>query len=59
MLFYVTYVVFEMPGSLLVKKIRPSRLMPAFMLGWSIVTLGTGWIKTPGQLYASRLLIGL
>ena len=31
MFFYVTYVPFELPGSLLVKKIRPSRLLPLFM----------------------------
>lgn len=29
------------------------------MLGWSVTCLGTGFMKTPGQLYASRLLIGL
>lgn len=29
------------------------------MLGWSLTCLGTGFMKTPGQLYASRLLIGL
>jgi sugar phosphate permease len=31
MFFYVTYVPFELPGSLLVKTIRPSRLLPLFM----------------------------
>jgi hypothetical protein len=31
LMFYVTYVPFELPGSLLVKKIRPSRLLPIFM----------------------------
>jgi sugar phosphate permease len=31
LMFYVTYVPFELPGALLVKKIRPSRLLPLFM----------------------------
>lgn len=31
LMFYVTYVPFELPGSLLVKKIRPSRLLTLFM----------------------------
>ncbi|KAH7027382.1 major facilitator superfamily domain-containing protein [Microdochium trichocladiopsis] len=57
--FYVTYVPFELPGALLVKKVRPSRLLPTFMFGWSVTCLGTGFMKTPGQLYASRLLTGL
>ncbi|KAE9379536.1 MFS general substrate transporter [Stipitochalara longipes BDJ] len=56
--FYVTYVVFEMPGSLLVKKIKPSRLLPLYMLGWSITCLGTGFMQTVPQFYVSRLLIG-
>ncbi|KAI1338318.1 major facilitator superfamily domain-containing protein [Xylariaceae sp. FL0016] len=48
LMFYVT-----------VKKIRPSRLLPMFMLGWAVTTLGTGFMHTAPQLYASRLLIGL
>ncbi|KAK6062758.1 major facilitator superfamily transporter [Seiridium cupressi] len=59
LMFYVTYVPFELPGSLLVKKIRPSRLLPIFMLGWSLTCLGTGFMKTVPQFYASRLLIGV
>ncbi|KAK5678564.1 hypothetical protein LTS10_009008 [Elasticomyces elasticus] len=34
-------------------------LLPAFMLGWSVTCLGAGFIKTPGHLYAVRLLVGL
>ncbi|KAI1858481.1 uncharacterized protein JN550_012614 [Neoarthrinium moseri] len=59
LMFYVTYVPFELPGSLLVKKIRPSRLLPTFMLGWSLACLGTGFIKTVPQFYVTRLLIGI
>ena len=29
------------------------------MLGFSVTCLGTGFMTTPGQMYASRLLIGL
>ncbi|KAK5115813.1 hypothetical protein LTR85_009407 [Meristemomyces frigidus] len=57
--FYVTYVPFEIPGSLLVKTIKPSRLLPIFMLGWAVTSLGTGFMHTAGQLYAARLLIGI
>lgn len=32
--FYVTYIPFELPGSLLVKKVRPSRLLPIFVSGF-------------------------
>ncbi|KAH8645496.1 major facilitator superfamily transporter [Xylariales sp. PMI_506] len=58
-LYSLVYVPFELPGSLLVKKIRPSRLLPIFMLGWSLTCLGTGFMKTLPQFYVSRLLIGI
>ncbi|KAF2643771.1 MFS general substrate transporter [Massarina eburnea CBS 473.64] len=58
LLFYPTYVTFELPGALLVKKIRPSILLPFFMLGWSLTCLGTGFMKTTQQFFVSRLLIG-
>jgi MFS family permease len=34
-------------------------MIPALMFCWSIVIIGTGFMKTAGQLYASRLLLGL
>ncbi|KAH8901449.1 major facilitator superfamily transporter [Thozetella sp. PMI_491] len=59
LMFYVTYVPFELPGSLLVKKVKPSRYLPLMMLGFSATCLGTGFMTSAGQMYASRLLIGL
>jgi MFS family permease len=58
-MFYVTYVPFELPGSLLVKKIRPSRYLPLLMLGFSVTCLGTGFMSNSSQMYGSRLLMGL
>jgi MFS family permease len=34
-------------------------MIPALMFCWSVVIIGTGFIHTPGQMYASRLLLGL
>ncbi|RDW84353.1 hypothetical protein BP6252_01943 [Coleophoma cylindrospora] len=59
LLFFASYVPFELPGSLLVKKVRASRLLPLFMLGWSLTCLGTGFMKTVPQFYVSRLLLGI
>ena len=58
-LFYVTYVAAEIPCSLVLKKFHPSRMIPLLMFGWSIVLIGTGFMRNTGQLYASRLLLGL
>jgi hypothetical protein len=35
--FFFTYVAFELPSNLLLKKLRPSRLLPLLMLAWGIV----------------------
>ncbi|KAH8753712.1 major facilitator superfamily domain-containing protein [Hyaloscypha finlandica] len=58
-LFYVLYVAFEVPCTIVVKKLHPGRMIPALMFCWSIVIIGTGFMHTANQLYASRLLLGL
>lgn len=35
--FFFTYVAFELPSNLLLKKLRPSRLLPLLMFAWGIV----------------------
>ncbi|KAI0150547.1 major facilitator superfamily domain-containing protein [Xylariaceae sp. FL1272] len=57
-LFYVLYVAFEVPCSLVMKRLRPGRMISALIFAWSIVIIGTGFVHTAGQLYASRLLLG-
>lgn len=34
-------------------------MIPALIFCWSVVIIGTGFMRTSGQLYASRLLLGL
>lgn len=58
-LFYVTYVAAEIPCSLVLKKFHPSRMIPLLIFCWSVVLIGTGFMKNVGELYASRLLLGL
>lgn len=57
-LFYVTYVAFEIPAPLILKKARPSRLIPFFILGWSITIIGSAFVKNYAGLLATRLLLG-
>ncbi|KAH7412724.1 major facilitator superfamily domain-containing protein [Cadophora sp. MPI-SDFR-AT-0126] len=58
-LFYVTYVTFEVPCSLLMKRVRPQRMIPALMFCWAVTIIGTGFMHNAAQLYASRLLLGV
>ncbi|KAF2850334.1 major facilitator superfamily transporter [Plenodomus tracheiphilus IPT5] len=57
-LFYVTYIAFEVPASIMLKKLRPSRLIPFFILGWSAVIIGAAFIENYASLIATRLLLG-
>ncbi|KAF2641550.1 major facilitator superfamily transporter, partial [Massarina eburnea CBS 473.64] len=57
-LFYVTYIAFEVPASVLLKKLRPSRLIPIFIIGWSVVIIGAAFINNYASLIATRLLLG-
>ncbi|KAK4631841.1 hypothetical protein CLAFUW4_03088 [Fulvia fulva] len=57
-LLYATYVPFEAPAALLVKKFSPKYLMACCALCWGVTTLGMGFIQSWKGMYACRLLIG-
>ncbi|EUC42069.1 hypothetical protein COCMIDRAFT_104518 [Bipolaris oryzae ATCC 44560] len=57
-LFYVTYIAFELPSSLLLKRLRPSRLIPFFIISWSAVIIGAAFVQSYASLIATRLLLG-
>ncbi|KAF2813634.1 major facilitator superfamily transporter [Mytilinidion resinicola] len=57
-LFYVTYIAFEVPASLALKKLRPSRLIPFFVICWSAVIIGAAFVNNYAGLIATRLLLG-
>ncbi|KIV85596.1 hypothetical protein PV11_01274 [Exophiala sideris] len=57
-LFYVTYVIFEIPWVMAVKRFGANKTLAVAMTCWSIVTLGTGFIKNYGQALVMRLLLG-
>ncbi|XXH01588.1 orotate phosphoribosyltransferase [Hypoxylon texense] len=57
-IFYVTYVVFEVPLVVLFKIVGPSKMIPIIMMSWSLVTTFTGFCQSYGSLLACRLLLG-
>ena len=56
--FFVTYVIFEIPSNLVLKRLRPSRWIPLIMVAWGIVMTLMGLVNSYGSLLASRLLLG-
>ncbi|CAG9938537.1 unnamed protein product [Clonostachys rosea f. rosea IK726] len=56
--FFATYVAFQIPIVLAMKKLKPSRAITMMVVGWSTITIGTAFVENYGQLVAVRLLLG-
>lgn len=57
-LFYVTYIIFEVPSNIILAKVGARRWIARIMVSWGIVAVGMAFINTAGQLYGMRLLLG-
>lgn len=58
-IFYVFYILAEFPASLLVKRLRFRRAIPAITFAWGLICMCTGFIHSYGGLITTRLLLGL
>ena len=58
-MFYITYVLFEIPGALVVERWSARKWIARIMISWGVVTTLTGFVHTPRQFYAARFLLGL
>jgi sugar phosphate permease len=58
-LFYVGYVLFEVPGAIIVERWSARRWIARIMISWGLVTVLSGFIHTAGQFYATRFLLGV
>src|SRR6516225_9526845 len=58
-MFYVTYVLFEIPGAIIVERWSARRWIARIMISWGIVTILTGFVRTTPQFYAARLFLGV
>ncbi|KAK4702076.1 hypothetical protein P7C70_g4146, partial [Phenoliferia sp. Uapishka_3] len=57
--FFVGYVITEIPSNILLKRLRPSRWIPAIMIVWGITMTLMGIVKSYGGLVAARFCLGL
>ncbi len=56
--FFISYLALQIPGALLVERWSARRLISALMIAWGSLTVLTGLVHTPGQLYLARFLLG-
>jgi ACS family tartrate transporter-like MFS transporter len=57
--FYVGYILFEVPGAIIVERWSARRWIARIMISWGLVTVLTGFIHTVGQFYVARFLLGV
>ncbi|KAI1405414.1 putative pantothenate transporter [Hypoxylon fuscum] len=56
--FLAATIVFQLPGTLLIRRIRPNRQFSGAMIVWGFLTAITLLVKNSGELLALRFLIG-
>ncbi|KAI3400077.1 hypothetical protein diail_4615 [Diaporthe ilicicola] len=57
--FAVAYAVFQIPANIACKWLGPGWFLPGCTLGFGIASICTGLVRTPGQLYAVRFIVGV
>lgn len=58
-IFFVTYIVCETPSTMLLRALRPSRMIPACIIIWGGVVIGNGFAQNYATVLACRLLLGI
>jgi len=57
--FYLTYVLFEIPGAIIVERWSARKWIARIMISWGVVTILTGFVNSASQFYAARFFLGL
>src|SRR6516225_2867506 len=58
-IFFVGYVLFEIPGAIIVERWSARKWMARIMISWGLVTIITGFVQTFYQFYIARFLLGV
>ena len=57
-IFFVSYVLLQIPGALVVERWSARRCISVILIAWGSLTVLTALVHTPAQLYGARLLLG-
>jgi D-galactonate transporter len=58
-IFFVGYVLLEIPGAVIVERWSARRWIARIMISWGIITVLVGLVHTSRQFYAARFLLGM
>lgn len=59
MVFFFTYIAFEVPGNIMLKLMKPSDWISIMMVSWGLVMTLQGIVKSYGGLIATRIMLGV
>ena len=57
-LFFVGYILTQIPTNMILDKVRPSLFLPCVMCCWAVVSTCTGAVRSYGGLVALRFVLG-
>src|SRR5450631_1025938 len=57
-MFYITYVLFEIPGAIIVERWSARKWIARILISWGFVTILVAMIHTPAQFYGARFFLG-
>ena len=58
-MYYISYILLEIPSNMLIKKVRPSLYLSSLMLVWGIMNMCMGFVQTYEALVGLRFLLGI
>jgi ACS family tartrate transporter-like MFS transporter len=58
-IFFIGYLILEIPGALLVERWSARKWFARILISWGIISTLTAFVRTPGQFYLARFLLGV
>lgn len=58
-IFFIGYLLFEVPSNLLLERIGARKTLTRIMVLWGLVAAGMAFVQTPTQFYVLRFLLGV
>jgi MFS transporter, ACS family, tartrate transporter len=58
-MFYLGYVLFEIPGAIIVERWSARKWTARIMISWGVATIFSGFVHTAAQFYVARFFLGL
>ena len=58
-LFYVGYILFEVPSNLVLQKIGARKTITRIMILWGLISMAMAFVSKPAEFYLARVLLGV